>query len=172
MIKYSSFKKFVASKIIAFVEKSLDEQDFVKKRAENTLIEFTKEFEKNQCEKYHRTNESIVEIEDKINDSRKEMFRNFDKMKTHRKEIDKIVRSLNIEQILSEHVHNLDQIYISKKLDLNDHYYLLQKAFNDYVQTRPPELRNEGLEDKIKALEDKMTAMFFNPDNMSKLHDS
>ena len=55
------------------------------------------------------------------------------------------------------------------KQKLNDHFYVLQKAFNDYVKTKTkPELPDyiQLFDERIKLLEEKMITMFFIGDNI------
>lgn len=146
MMKYNSLKKYVANKIIAFVEQSLE---------------------------YDKTRASIKEIEEKMSECRVEMMVNVDKMNAHRKEIDKKISPLlTTEQILNEHVQNLDKIYLSKKQELNDHYYLLQKAFVDYLKSKTTDYvycRNlDPNEKRIDDLEAKINKLFFEGKDSNK----
>jgi hypothetical protein len=69
-----------------------------------------------------------------------------------------------------------DELFISKKNEyaickqkLNDHFYVLQKAFNDYVKTKTkPEMPDyiKLFDERIKSLEEKILNMFFEGDNI------
>jgi|GEM_PF-4011543 len=117
---------------------------------------------------------SIKENKENIDKLKELQNMNYQYFKDSLKAVERLLKESNesknyLEVEIKRLSDSFDGQYENQKEKLNEHYYALQRAFNDFVKAKGPnleplkELENicTQLHSRVKEVEDKMTAMFF-----------
>ena len=137
-MKYNSLK----DKIEALIEQNEENKNLIKKKTE-TISNLKKIAEQN--------NELINDLKNRHD---REIYFNKEKMIRVRKEMSAIKEEREKNNILIEKLTcNFEHAYEEHKQKLNSHYYVLQRAFNDYIKTK---INNNDIMDALNKLESRL----------------
>ncbi len=140
---------------IELSKKRQDSIDKLKKMVkQNNLI--IKEIQEDYERKYFYFKDSVIHLKAEIK-----------KIESEKNEY--LIKYNAAEQHFDDIFDGKKNEYSACKQKLNDHYYVLQKAFNDYVKTKTKSENTDYaklFDERIKSLEEKIVNMFFEGENI------
>jgi chromosome segregation ATPase len=153
--------KNLAEKINAILEEAERANELVKKRTES-IAELKKQIKK--------LSDDIKDIKDKNNREHYFVRENLIEFRNEIREV--VLLKKELQGKFDDLVEGFNPQYNKFKQKLNDHYYVLQKAFNDYIKgIQPGQDKISLLESSIKQMkkrldeqDQKMVELFFNGD--------
>lgn len=153
--------KNLAEKINAILEEAERANELVKKRTES-IAELKKQIKK--------LSDDIKGIKDKNNLEHYFVRENLIEFRNEIREV--VLLKKELQGKFDDLVEGFNPQYNKFKQKLNDHYYVLQKAFNDYIKgIQPGQDKISLLESSIKQMkkrldeqDQKMVELFFNGD--------